>query len=217
MIRPRQQKPKTYEWLTAAATVVLAGATVILAIFTHTDSADQLATMRGQLSAMKIGQRAYVTAGSPQLDAGSKTVTFYLSNGGRMPSGPIEAVVHEATVNSASPNLKPDPRNAVEYHWKRSKLAPMPAGLDLFGLVVPVPDFSEQKFTPEGAYQAMLIAGRLTYSDGFPDDGQQEWPFCFQSVYHLALKKIFFVPCEAALVIPRMESRDGYPLNEESD
>jgi hypothetical protein len=224
-----------YAVLTAVATVVLALATTVLAVLTHSDSAeqarisnDQLAAMRAQLSAMMtaneqtktvfhISQRASITTGPPKLDPATKFATFFLSNVGHMPSGPIEVAVHEATVNSSVPNSKLDIKTAVEYGWKRHKLAPVPPGQDLFGLSVPVREFSEAKFTPQGAYQSILIAGRVTFGDGFPDDGQQEWPFCFQSVYHLVLKQLFFVPCDAGVVIPQMEDRDGYPNNEQND
>jgi hypothetical protein len=63
----------------------------------------------------------------------------------------------------------------------------------------------------------MLVAGRVTYDDGFPDDGQQEWPFCYQTNYHVLLKQIVLVPCDAARWIPVLEKRDGYPRNEQND
>jgi hypothetical protein len=162
-----------------------------------------------------MSQRAYITVGSPKLDQDTKKfATFFLSNSGHMPSGPIEAVVHEATVNLSVPNSKPDIQTAVEAAWKRHSLAPLPPGQDLFAIQVPVREFSESRFTSQGAYQTVLIAGRITYNDGFPDDSQQEWPFCFQSVLNL---KLFFAPCDARLVIPQMEARDGYPRNGQTD
>jgi hypothetical protein len=125
--------------------------------------------------------------------------------------------VHEATVNSSTPNAIPDVGQAVEYHWKRHKLAALPPGKDLVGYAVPIREFSEDKFTSQGAYQAIIVSGRVIYYDGFPDDSPQQWMFCFQTVYHLTLKKIFLVSCDAESVIPKMEVRDGYPHNEAND
>jgi hypothetical protein len=101
----------------------------------------------------------------------------------------------------------------VEYHWKRHKLSGSPPGVNFFGLKVPIPEFSQDKFKTEGAYQAVMVAGRVFYDDGFSNYRSQTWP----SQYHTILKQIFLVPCDPARVIPLLEKRDGYPNNEASD
>src|SRR6516165_3352428 len=79
----------------------------------------------------------------------------------------------------------------------------------LFSLLVPVRAYAEDRFKPdEGAYQLIFVAGKIAYYDGFPDDDRQEWSFCFQSVYHLALNRIVFAFCDPEPVIPQMEARD---------
>jgi hypothetical protein len=130
-------------------------------------------------AALHITERAYVTAASPHLDIATKFITFFLSNNGHIPSGNINVVVHEATIDSQVANSTLDIRTAAEYHWKRHKLGSMPPGNNIFELKIPIRHFLPDKYTPDGVFQAMLVAGRVEYYDGFPDDGPQLWTFCF--------------------------------------
>jgi hypothetical protein len=165
-------------------------------------------------TALHVTERAYITTGRPTLDQTNKAISFFINNKGHIPSGNIEIIVHEATVNSSVPNVNPDISKSGEYYWQRHHLAPLPPGDDAFGLAVPVRAFDASKYTLDGVYQSILVAGQISYFDGFPDDGSQQWLFCFETVYHLILKQIFVVPCEPEKVIPQMENRDGYPRNE---
>lgn len=210
------ETPKSLSWWkdhprrTADCTLALAAGTIALAAFA-------LFQMRAADTALHVTERAYITVGSPTLDPTTKFINFLLSNNGHIPSGNIEIIVHEATMNTSRPNVAPNINEAVEYHWKRHKLTGLPPGPNFFGMKVPIREFSEDKFKPEGAYQAVLVAGRVRYDDGFANDGSQTWPFCFQSQYQTILKQIFLVPCDPDPVIPLMEKRDGYPNNEASD
>jgi hypothetical protein len=195
---------------TADCTLLLASGTIALAIF----SLIQISETR---TALHVTERAYVTAGSPTLDPTTKFITFLLNNSGHIPSGKVEIIVHEATTNATIPNAEGNIYNSVEYHWKRHKFSLMPPSTNSFAIKAPVPQFSEDKFTVQGAYQQLIVAGRVSYDDGFPDDGPQTSPFCFGSQYHTMLKQIFLVPCDPELVIPKMENHDGYPGNEAKD
>lgn len=210
--KAKEQPPwwRDHSRRTADCTLALAAGTIALAIF----SLIQISDTR---KALHVTERAYITVGSPTLDATTKFITLFLSNSGHIPSGNIEVVVHEATMNLSTPNIEANIFDAVEYHWKRHRLSGIPPSINFMGLMVPAPQFSEDKFTPQGAYQAVVVAGSVSYSDGFPDDGPQTWPFCFGSVYHLTLKQIFLVPCDPGLVIPQMENHDGYPSHEASN
>jgi len=117
-------------------------------------------------------------------------------------------------MNSSAPNAELNINNAVEYHWKRHKLSGAPPVPNFFGFTIPIREFSQDKYTPEGVYQGILVAGGISYDDGFPADRTQTWPFCYASTYHLVLKQIFWVPCDAERLVPLMEQRDGYPNNE---
>ena len=169
-------------------------------------------------TALHVSQRAYITTDTPTLDITTKVISFGISNTGRIPSGNIEAVVHAATINSEISNrFTPESDTTSEFNWRRHLLSPLPPGKDLITLAVPIPNFSEFKYAPQGVYQLILFSGRVVYDDGFSDDGQQEWPFCYQTTYHVILKRIFLVPCSAARWIPVLERRDGYPRNEQTD
>jgi hypothetical protein len=168
-------------------------------------------------TALHVSERAYITTDTPIFDLTTKTLAFDITNSGHIPSGLIEIIAHESTSNATRATI-PEIASAVEYHWKRHKVAALPPGKGLFSFLVPVHAFSEDKFKPdEGTYQLILVAGKISYYDGFPDDDRQEWLFCFQSVYHLDLKRIVFVYCDPERVIPQMENRDGYPRNEAAD
>jgi len=165
--------------------------------------------------ALHVSERAYITTDGPVLDPTTKFVTMGLINDGHIPCPHSETVAHEATVNMPVLNVAPDIKDAVEFHWKSNR-GPISPGRNLVTLAIPTA-FSESKFTPQGAFQAILIAGTVTYEDGFADDGPQQWAFCFQSVYHLTLKKIFWVACDPTIVLPQMEKLDGYPNNEQQN
>jgi hypothetical protein len=92
-------KIKTLPWWrdhprrTADSTIVLAIGTIALAIFS-------LCQVQATKTALQVTERAYITIGSPTLDTTMKIANFFLSNTGHIPSGKIEIVVHEATMNS---------------------------------------------------------------------------------------------------------------------
>jgi hypothetical protein len=65
------------------------------------------------------------------------------------------------TMNLSKPNAEANVSDAMEYHWKRHKLSGLPPGVNLFGVKIPVREFSQDKFKPEGAYQVVVVAGRV--------------------------------------------------------
>jgi hypothetical protein len=139
-----------------------------------------------------------------------------MTNNGHIPSGNIDVIAHEANIN-VTHNAVPEIASAVEYHWKRTTVASLPPGKGLFSLLIPIRAFSADKFKPEeGTYQLIFVSGKMSYYDGFPDDDGQEWPFCFQGVYHLALKRIVLAYCNPGRVLPQMGKRDGYPNHEDN-
>jgi hypothetical protein len=144
------------EALTLAAVVVYGG-------ITYCQWRAMITANEQTKTALHISERAYITVGSPTLDTTTKFANFLLSNNGHIPSGNIEIIVHEATVNSSIPNAPPNIATAVEYHWKRHKLSPMPPSNNAFGIQVPLREFAQDKYTTQGAYQGVLIAGRVFY------------------------------------------------------
>ena len=91
-------------------------------------------------TALHITQRAYITTDSPTFDSATKFINFFISNTGHIPSGQIEITVHEATMNSMVPNVKPDIETAVEASWQRHNIPSLPSGGNLVGFEIPVPE-----------------------------------------------------------------------------
>jgi hypothetical protein len=162
-------------------------------------------------AALHISERAYVSVISDKIDLDKKVVTLDLSNGGRIPSGRVEAVIHEMTVDKLAPFDVSG--NAIEHVWKRYYLPYFPANSIPFHIDLPLPAASKVKL--EGGLQVVVVAGTITYTDGFPDDPPGQWPVCLSTVWHLIEKRIFLVPCDPEVEIPKMEALDGYPNNEQ--
>lgn len=163
---------------------------------------------------LHVSERAYLTVSGPTLDFDKGVVALSVSNSGRIPSGDAEIVVHEATINPANSAAEPDLNAAVERHWRRNRFESVAPGTP-FGIVVPIPSFSKAKV--EAATQTIILAGQVSYNDGFPDDPLQQWPFCTQSVRHFVLKQTIWVPCDGRVVLPQMQRLDGYPNNEQAN
>jgi len=65
--------------------------------------------------------------------------------------------------------------------------------------------------------QLILIAGQVSYNDGFDGSTQHRWLYCFRSLYVLRIKQLIMTPCDPDVFIPKLELLDGYPNNEEKD
>jgi hypothetical protein len=207
-----QRKSIAVQWCVFAAALLAFGAAGYYAWIAKQQWRAMLIANEQTKTALHVTQRAYITTGAPQLDLAKGAVYLPLSNGGHIPSGDIEVVVHEAVFNQPIPDSLPYAKFAVEKSWKRHRLPPSPPGLN-FGIVIPTLAASKPKL--EAALQAIIIAGVVSYSDGFPDDESQQWPFCMQTTYHHVLKEIIWVPCDGKAITPQLESLDGYPLYEQ--
>jgi hypothetical protein len=162
--------------------------------------------------ALHISERAYISISSPRLDFSEHAITLPLVNSGRIPSGAVEVVAHEATVYTPDPGSPVIFKNAIEYSWKRYRFPSSGTG-NPYSIDITTPSASQAKI--EGGLQSILTSGTIIYGDGFPDDPPQEWYFCFHTVYHLLEKRILIAPCDPNLIIPKMEALDGYPNNEQ--
>jgi len=165
--------------------------------------------------ALHISEKAYISVGFPLLDLTKMAVSLPLSNSGRIPSGAVEVVAHEVTAD----RTPIAPANVlVEYHWKRFRLPSIAPGSSLTGrdnpsLLMVLPAASRDKI--ETGYETVTVAGRVTYNNGFPEDHPETRLFCSSTIYHLIEKQIVWVSCDPASLIPRMESVDGFPNNEQ--
>jgi hypothetical protein len=163
-------------------------------------------------TALHVSERAYLTTGNPVLDTDNGVVTMNIQNGGRIPSGRTDILVHEATVKQADTTKPPSVANVIEKHWKGMHSDFVAPG-NSANLITRIPAFSKAEL--ETGNLSIIIAIRMSYDDGFSDDPKQEWLYCVESVRHLILKQTFWTPCDARTILPVMEQLDGYPNNEQ--
>jgi len=158
-------------------------------------------------SALHVQERAYLTIGPPVLLVWDRIVQIPINNDGKVPSGRIEVVIHEQTLDVES-------GRAITrgYAWKHKTLGPARPGAATVVLAVPVKSGIPAKILT--GRQGMLIAGVITYNDGFADDPSASWSFCVQSHVPTA-NQIPWTQCDPNLVLPWMEKVDGFPNNED--
>lgn len=165
-------------------------------------------TQRG----FRIANRAYLAAGQPSFDAKTRLFTLSIKNHGHLPTGSVDLVIHEATLDSATANvISADANNVAEAHWRHRTLAPFPPDSDPLPIAVGIHGYTEDKYTAQGAFQEIFVAGRISYNDAFSEDGPQSYDFCYQSGYNPELQKLYFTPCDPREILPALEKHDGYP------
>jgi hypothetical protein len=160
---------------------------------------------------LHISERAYLIFGELQTDFPNKLIYIQFLNAGRIPSGPVEVITHEATFNVDTPAGNFPFAQANEKSWSRMKYQQIsPSVPAKIGIPVPLASVDRLKI----GTQIVAVAGYATYYDGFANTPQQRLPFCTQTIYHAVTKEDFVVICDPAYVIPKMEAADGYPNNE---
>ena len=165
-------------------------------------------TQRG----FRIANRAYLAAGQPSFDQKTRRFTLSIRNHGHLPTGSVDLVIHEATLDSTTANvISADANDVAEAHWRRHTLAPFPPDSDALPIAVGIHGYAEDKYTAQGAFQEIFVAGRISYNDAFSEDGPQSYDFCYQSGYNPDLQKLYFTPCDPGTVLLALEKRDGYP------
>jgi hypothetical protein len=165
---------------------------------------------------LHVSERAYVVMGEKlEFDEGKKAASLSIINIGRIPSGPVEIINHQVTMDVENPAV--DQKTIIsnefkEFHWRRFRLdsvAPQTTG---YFIVLPIPTYS--KAAIEAGTQRITIAGTIKYNDGFPDDPTAEWTYCWNTVYQVIIKSAFWAPCYPKFMLPQLEKVDGYPNNE---
>jgi len=164
--------------------------------------------------ALHISQRAYLTDGASSINFPTKSITIPIINSGHIPSGALEVVVHETTVNIPVPMTGDiDLRAAIERHWGRYKFQSIPPGWPI-AIAIPVPQMSDVYLN--SGQQTVILAGFIAYNDGFPGTAEQNWPFCQRTTYQTVMKRFFIGPCRPGDdTLHKLESLDGYPNNPE--
>lgn len=163
--------------------------------------------------ALRVSERAYLSTGPPVMDISSKQVLIPINNDGKVPSGPIEAIVHEATIDLDRGS--PTGGLAIEHAWKRKALGPARPGRASVVLGVPIKAAVLAKL--RGGQQGIIIAGTIAYKDGFADDPTTQWLFCVETHLPIVANQLPWVECDAPTLIRKLEKTDGFPNNEDAD
>jgi hypothetical protein len=215
-----RRKDDTPAWEKAAIISVAIGTIGLLAVNIFQMQATQDAAIAAARAAdiakdaLHISQRAYVSDGAPSINFPTKSITVPLINGGHMPSGEVEVVIHEATINTPTPTTVTNLRNANEKHWGRYNFKSIPASGYPIAIAIPVPLMSEVALN--SGLQLVVVAGSITYTDGFPDTSQQKWEFCERTRYQITMKRMLIGPCDPGEnLLRQLEAIDGFPNNPE--
>ena len=159
--------------------------------------------------ALHISERAYVVAGHPSMNASFDTVSLPIVNTGHIPSGKVKAIIHEATT-VVIPNSSINP--SIETHWKHYTLESVPTSGQVMNFTIKTPNLNAAQF--KSGHQQVLIVGVISYNDGFPDDPELQWNFCFGDAIKLQANDSDWVICDSASYLAQAISADHYPNNE---
>jgi hypothetical protein len=164
---------------------------------------------------LHISERAYIATGSPQIDYAKNLITVPLVNSGHIPSGKVELVSYEATLN---PDKMTEGFTSFEYIVERHKgithLTSIPPGLPpVVSIAFPIPKMSKDRLN--NGTQLIMIVGTISYSDGFPNSPIQRSPVCTSTVYQTVAKDVYLAPCNAAEQLPKFEAMDWSGLTQE--
>ena len=201
--RMKDQADRTKELATEASVQAVAARD-------SADAAQRAADIANQ--ALHLSERAYITTSLPQLDFGAKRLTFQIVNSGRIPSGTMIITVHEATVSI------PNPQNPIyvaqEGHWRSAALSAIAPDRPI-AVNNDVPLLQENAL--DNSQQMVFAAGTIEYSDGFSDDPQQLWNFCWYATSDKGNQKFLIDPCDPNTFIAKIKTWEEYPSHRQSD
>lgn len=164
--------------------------------------------------ALHVSERAYVIIQEPIFDFPTKSIKLPLANSGHIPSGKMVATVHEATFNVANFGDLAVFEKADEKYWQHTDWDSIVPGSHQ-SLEVPLSLLNADKVN--GGLQFVIVAGTLSYNDGFTGTPQQTWRFCFRNLYQTTMKQSFITYCDPNEFLPKLEAIDGYPNNEHKE
>jgi hypothetical protein len=163
--------------------------------------------------ALHVSERAYVLVGLPTIDITTKFISLPIVNTGRIPSGKVRGIIHEATIDGADPTTPSRQIPPTEAHWKHYELEYVPTtGGQVMSFTVPVPALNAENLN--NSHQQIVVVGILTYNDGFTDDAEELWPFCYGSAMLPQSKTLQWIVCDSSLYLPEAIEADHYPNNE---
>jgi len=83
------------------------------------------------------------------------------------------------------------------------------------GLKIPTIKMNADRL--KSGLQLIIIAGFVSYTDGFNDTPKKSWPFCVQTSFHTIFNEVYMTNCDPSEYLPKLETVDGYPNNEQQN
>lgn len=189
---------------------------VVVALLSLIQTCQSMKSLKLASQSLQIGERAYISIGTPHFAWEENGIKLPLLNTGHIPSGYLHSEVHEATyVGSPKDSVKS--MRPIEGHWGKSEFKnvdPTP-GSALFALFVRIDSSSEAALN--AGTQRIIYAGKVSYNDGFPDSPERSFNFCAVSFYLASERAQSMKPCDASIYIPFLMKQEHYPANEQKD
>jgi hypothetical protein len=162
--------------------------------------------------ALHVSERAYVVAGYPSMNLTSHLATVPIINSGHIPSGKVLVIAHEVTIPVANPDNPRGIVKAIEVHWKHYTFESVPTTGETLNINVVAPSADADQI--KSGHQQIIIVGVISYKDGFTDDPEEKWPFCFGNSMNSHSKDLQWATCDSALYLTQAIATDHYPQDE---
>jgi hypothetical protein len=179
-----------------------AGATEKAATASQNGAAAAQSASHTAVDTLHISERAYIVVGMPSITPPDKFIKIPLENTGRIPSGRAEVIVHEATFNVS-------PAATLEFGWGSLPFQTITSAAGGSFFAVPLPAIELDKLNK--GQQLFMVAGTISYNDGFTNTPMQTVKFCFHSQFIPTVGQLQLVNCDPAVAIPDLEKQDEYP------
>jgi hypothetical protein len=158
--------------------------------------------------ALHVSERAILVVGDGTLKDDSKIFSVPLENVGRLPSGPVEVIVHSGTFNVPNSDEPIKASELIGYHWFKIKVQTIITSEPIH-LMVDMPDTSFPNL--RSGNQQFMVAGTVSYYDGFPDTPRQSFTFCRRTVYWPKLNLLAVQDCDGTAMLPFLKQVGNYP------
>ncbi|MGF7181445.1 hypothetical protein [Tunturiibacter psychrotolerans] len=154
--------------------------------------------------ALHISERAYLQTTGEVLDVPNKRIKFIIVNTGHIPPGHLTGTIHESTLDISDIQHS----RVIEMHWTEDQSESLVSGGTAVN--VNVPKFDE--VATKAGRQQVIVTGKITYNDGFPNTKAKEWPFCVSTgLRGTEVKNIVLFPCDSTTELPIAVRMDKYP------
>jgi hypothetical protein len=189
-------------------------------------AAFQLSAIKGQLGEMKIAtkaatdsagtskeymhvsERAYLAVKDGSLDWKGKQITFVTQNIGHIPTGKVTVLTHEALVAIPPNGVGSIGKDAIEHYWSLGVKSGIPPEVPITAGSTTL--FKLDPVLVRKGTQVVIVAGIISYEDGFPDDVQQRTTFCYQTVVQVVSKKGGLMSCDPEPILKELGDLDRY-------